>query len=220
MAVVDGAIWEVLSYVPGRALMWDPAVPVESAGALLARFHQVSLAISPTDQRPGALPLDDCHPASATLIADRFHRDLPDAGHLSAIRCVLHGDGTSANMLVDGDPPTVVAMIDFTLALLGPPETDISFALWVNGRSEQPAVSLDYARVRAFVAGYHAVRPLPARVIKSIPLYLVGRGLQMLVRGERLGGPDQKVLDRVLWLHEHRNQLEEVVASVVGGTDS
>ena len=63
----------------------------------------------------------------------------------------------------------VVAMIDFTLALLGPPETDISFALWVTGRSEQPAVSLDYARVRAFVAGYHAVRPLPAPAIKAIP---------------------------------------------------
>src|SRR5207244_6132095 len=60
--------------------------------------------------------------------------------HFSAIRCVLHADCTGANMLVDGDPPTVVAMIDFTLALLGPPETDISFALWVTGRSEQPAV--------------------------------------------------------------------------------
>jgi Ser/Thr protein kinase RdoA (MazF antagonist) len=220
MAIVDGAIWEVLSYVPGRALMWDPAVPVESAGSLLARFHRASLAISPADQRPGALPLDECHPLSAKSIADGFHRDLPDAGHFSAIRCVLHADCTGANMLVDGDPPTVVAMIDFTLALLGPPETDISFALWVTGRSEQTAVTLDYARLRAFVAGYHAVRPLPARAIKAIPLYLVGRGLQMLVRGERLGGPDQKVLDRVLWLHEHRNQLEEVVASVVGITAS
>ena len=71
MAIVDGAIWEVLSYVPGRALMWDPAVPVESAGSLLARFHQASLAISPADQRPGALPLDECHPLSAKSIARR-----------------------------------------------------------------------------------------------------------------------------------------------------
>ena len=119
------------------------------------------VSISPADQRPGALPLDECHPLSAKSIADGFHRDLPDAGHFSAIRCVLHADCTGANMLVDGDPPTVVAMIDFTLALLGPPETDISFALWVTGRSEQTAVTLDYARLRAFVAGYHAVRPLP-----------------------------------------------------------
>jgi Ser/Thr protein kinase RdoA (MazF antagonist) len=154
------------------------------------------------------------------VIADRFHRDLEDARHRSAARCVLQADCTSANMLVDGVPPRVVAMIDFTLALLGPPEMDISFALWVTVRPEQPAVHLDYARVRAFVAGYHAVRPLTAWSIKAIPRYLVGRGLQMLVRGERLGGPDQTVLDRVLWLHEHRNQLAEVVASVVGGTAS
>jgi hypothetical protein len=40
---------------------------------------------------------------------------------------------------------------------------------------------------------------------------LVVRGLRMLVRGERLGGWDQKVLDRPLWRHEHRNQEEEVV---------
>jgi len=96
MAVVDGAIWEVLSYVPGRALMWDPAVPVESAGSLLARFHQASLAISPPDQRPGALPLDDCHPASATSIADHFHRQLEETGHRAAARCVLHADATGA----------------------------------------------------------------------------------------------------------------------------
>jgi Ser/Thr protein kinase RdoA (MazF antagonist) len=53
LAVADGAIWEVLSFVPGRAIGWDPAAPVESAGALLARFHQLSLALPPTDQRPG-----------------------------------------------------------------------------------------------------------------------------------------------------------------------
>jgi Ser/Thr protein kinase RdoA (MazF antagonist) len=215
MAIVDGAIWEVLSHMPGRALGWDPQVPVESAGALLARFHQTSLAISPDDQRPGALPLDDCHPASAMSIAERFHRELNAVGHRSVTRCVLHADCTSANMLIDGDPPTVVGMIDFTLAFLGPPETDISFALWVTGRSEQPAVSLDYARVRAFVAGYHVVRSLGSRAIKAIPLYLVGRGLQMLVRGERLGGPNQTVLDRVYWLHEHQPELEDVVASVL-----
>jgi Ser/Thr protein kinase RdoA (MazF antagonist) len=217
LAIVDGAIWEVLSYLPGRALGWDPSVRLESAGALLGAFHEQSLAISPAEQRPGALPLEDCHPRSAKSIADTFHRDLADIGHQSAARCVLHADCTSANMLVDGDPPAVVGMVDFTLALLGPPESDISFALWVTGRSAQPAVGLDAARVRAFVAGYHAVRPLSRWAIRAIPLYLVGRGLQMLVRGERLGGPDQKVLERVSWLAGHRDVLEDIVASVVGG---
>jgi Ser/Thr protein kinase RdoA (MazF antagonist) len=127
-----------------------------------------------------------------TSIADRFHRDPEDTGYRSAFRCVQYAEATGAKILDDGDPPAVVAMIEFTLALLGPPETDISFALWVTGRSEQPTVSLDDARVRAFVAGYHAVRPLPARAIKAIPLYLACRGLRMLVRGERLAGQIRK----------------------------
>jgi hypothetical protein len=56
-------------------------------------------------ERPRALPVDDCHPASAKLIAEAFHRDLADAGHQSPIRCVLHADCTVSNMLVDGGPP-------------------------------------------------------------------------------------------------------------------
>jgi len=72
--------------------------------------HEVSLAVSPTDQRPGALPMEDCRPASVERIAGTFQRD----------------------------------------------------------------------RIRAFVAGYHRVRPLTDWAARAIPLYLVGRGLQML----------------------------------------
>src|SRR5262249_33881531 len=79
--------------------------------------HEVSLAVSPTDQRPGALPMEDCRPASVERIAGTFQRD----------------------------------------------------------------------RIRAFVAGYHRVRPLTDWAARAIPLYLVGRGLQMFVRMERFG---------------------------------
>jgi Ser/Thr protein kinase RdoA (MazF antagonist) len=116
---------------------------------------------------------------------------------------MVHADGTVSNMPVDGNPPVAIAMIDFTLGMSGPPESDISFALWVTGRSEQPAVSLDWTHVQAFVRGYHAVRPLAASAVTTTPLYLVGRGLRMLVRGERLGGSDQKVQERVQWLNAH-----------------
>ena len=34
--------------------------------------HEVSLAVSPTDQRPGALPMEDCRPASVERIAGTF----------------------------------------------------------------------------------------------------------------------------------------------------
>jgi Ser/Thr protein kinase RdoA (MazF antagonist) len=113
-------------------------------------------------------------------------------------------------------------MIDFELAHLGPPEADISFALWVTGRTEQPAVTLDADRIRAFVTGYHRLRPLPAIAPRAIPLYLVGRGLQMHVRMERFGRGDEIQMQRLRWLHTHRQQLEQVVASALdaGSTPS
>jgi aminoglycoside phosphotransferase (APT) family kinase protein len=118
-------------------------------------------------------------------------------------------------MLMDEDEREVLAMIDFELAHLGPPEVDISFALWVNGRTEQAAVALVEDRVRAFVTGYHRVRTLPPLAARAIPLYLIGRGLQMHVRLERIGKADDVQMQRLQWLHKHRAELEEVVASAM-----
>jgi Ser/Thr protein kinase RdoA (MazF antagonist) len=106
-------------------------------------------------------------------------------------------------------------MIDFTLAHLGPPESDISFALWVTGRTHQAAMTLDADRVQAFVAGYHRVRPLTEWAIAAIPRYLVGRGLQMLTRGERFGTVDEITLNRTRWLHANRSRLEKSVAAAL-----
>jgi Ser/Thr protein kinase RdoA (MazF antagonist) len=189
-------------------------VPVASAGALLAEFHQVSLLVSPADQRPLALPMHACRPSSAGAIAEQFHAALAELGHASARHCVVHGDCTAANMLVDG--ARAVGMIDFELAHLGPPESDISFALWVTGRAARLEITLDAERVRAFVQGYHRVRPLTDWAIRAIPLYLVGRGLQMHVRLERAGVHDQVQLTRLRWLHEHRPLLEQWVSDALG----
>lgn len=215
VVVIDDAIWEAVSFVPGRRLNWDPCVPVGSAGALLARFHRASLAMSLPDQRPGALPMEACRPTSEAALADRFQRDLADAGHESAARCVVHGDATPANMLVDGPTLEVSGLIDFVRAHVGPPESDISFALWVAGRTEQPAITLDADRVRALVAGYHHVRPLSDWAPRAIPLYLVGRGLQMLTRLERAGRRDEIQSNRLHWLDDNRPWLEDVVASAM-----
>jgi Ser/Thr protein kinase RdoA (MazF antagonist) len=215
VAVIDGELWELLAYVPGRALLWDPAVPVESAGAALARFHQASILVSPAEQRPLALPMEACHPLTLPAIAERFQRRLADSGHTDTPTCVLHGDATVSNMLVDEHVPEVSGLIDFALAHLGPPESDISFALWVAGRTHQPATVLDAQRVQAFVAGYHRVRPLTASAISMIPLYLVGRGLQMLVRLERAGARDEIQLSRIVWLDEHQAWLQDVVAAAL-----
>ena len=158
IAVVDGAIWEALSYLQGRPLAWSPGIALQSAGAILARFHKASLAVGCPEQRPGALPMEDCYPLSAPQIAETFQRNLQEIGHQSAARCVLHGDCTSANMLVD-DGAAVVGLIDFTLAHVGPLESDISFALWVTGRTAQPEIALDPERVRA--VGSHQSSCLP-----------------------------------------------------------
>jgi len=215
MVVVEDAIWEMVSFVPGKRLNWDRHVPLGSAGALLARFHQASLTISPTEQRPGALPLEQCRPASEASLAERFQRDLVDLGHQSATRCVVHGDATQANMLVADQARAATGLIDFNLAHLGPPESDISFALWVAGRTEQPAIALDAGRVRDFVAGYHRVRRLGVWAVRAIPLYLVGRGLQMHVRLDRAGVRDETQSKRLYWLDENRRSLEDAVASAL-----
>jgi hypothetical protein len=67
--VVDDAIWETVSFLPGRRLNWDPGVPHESAGVLLARFKRAALAMPLPDQRPGALavaPITHFVPACAS----------------------------------------------------------------------------------------------------------------------------------------------------------
>jgi len=215
IAVSDGALWELLSYVPGRPLGYDPRVSLESAGGLLASFHLASREVPTPEQRPGALPLEDCWPASPGALASEFQRDLTDLDQGSVDWCVLHADCTAANMLVSGDPPTTTGIIDFTLAQLGPPEADISFALWVTGRTAQPQQRLDFARVRAFVSGYHRVRPLTAWATRAIPVYLVGRGMQLLTRIERAGASDAVQLERVRWLHAHRAELQDITSGVV-----
>src|SRR5207302_8342289 len=82
----EGHVWETLSFLPGRSMRLDDDVPLESAGALLARFHQASPAASFSVQRPEALPTGACRPRPPPPIAEEFQRELADLGHHSAIR--------------------------------------------------------------------------------------------------------------------------------------
>jgi len=69
--------------------------------------------------------------------------------------------------------------------------------------------------VRAFVAGYHRIRPLSEWAARAIPLYLVGRGLRMLTRLERAGRRDEIQSNRLQWLDGNRRRLEDVVAAAL-----
>jgi len=59
------------------------------------------------------------------------------------------------------------------------------------------------------------VRPLTAWATRAIPVYLVGRGMQLLTRIERAGANDAVQLERVRWLHAHRAELQDIVSGVV-----
>jgi hypothetical protein len=70
---------------------------------------------------------------------------------------------------------------------------------------------------------WSAAAPSPASrstwAVEVIPLYLVGRGLQLLVRLERAGVRDGELYRlqrrRLRWLAEHGHRLEGAVASAL-----
>ena len=218
LATEDGFLWETLSFIPGIPAGFGHPVAAAAAGDLLARFHLASSTVPRSEQRPSALPMEACRPLTEPAIVAAFVAGLEDIGHAGAAMCGLHGDATLGNMLLrpGSDPPELGGLIDFELAHVGPPESDVSFALWVTGRTAQSAHVLDLDRVRTFVAAYHRVRPLSTWSIRAVPLYLIGRGLQMRVRLERHGVDDQVQLSRLRWVYEHRHQLERAVASALG----
>lgn len=106
LMVADGAIWELLTYQPGRVLGWCRRDSLWQTGDVIARFHAASEQVNTADQRPGALPLPDCWPAIASVqtLVQGFHDQLDVLSYAAARRCVVHGDPTSHNVLVRGRP--------------------------------------------------------------------------------------------------------------------
>jgi hypothetical protein len=64
---------------------------------------------------------------------------LSDASYMAIARCRI--------FLVDERAKSPVALIDFALAHVGPPVSDISIGLWVNGRTKRSALTLDADRI-------------------------------------------------------------------------
>jgi len=120
--VADGALWEIVSFLPGRVVGWASRPPMEVIGALLARYHATARQIKVASQRPGVLPLAEVpeillsqqleavgvapdRAAAIRHLADWLARDLHDTAHLASERIVIHGDFTNHNVLADGTPP-------------------------------------------------------------------------------------------------------------------
>lgn len=205
---------------------------MEAIGALLARYHAAARHIDLTGQRPGALPLAGvpnvllsrqlqaagvrCEQADVIRqLAAQLARDLDDTSHRTRARLVIHGDFTSHNVIADGTPPRVTGVIDFALAHAETPIADIGYGLWRSGRPRQQADHLDLARVRRFFRGYISTVPLTADEASVIPLYLRGRGLQMIAKRIRAGRPETGMLAQVQWLAAHGEVIsDDLVAAL------
>lgn len=135
---------------------------------------------------------------------------------LQSERHVVHGDFTAHNVLATGTPATPSGVIDFALAYVEDLWADIGFALWRSGRPRQEAIGLDLERTREFVLGYARRRALSPSAVDAVPLYVLARGLQQLVKGYGRGvAPGDALLARVRWTATNRSAVAESVAAAI-----
>lgn len=211
VAVAAGTIWDLVSFVPGEVVAWDHDFPLEEVGRIIGRFHTASMATGEGDQRPGALPLSECWPASRAEVATRFHTELETISHGSTPACVIHGDPTADNVVMDATRRHAVALIDFTIAYHESPLADLAFGMWRTARPNQDAVEYDLARVEAIVRGYHRTIALTNEDAVKIPTYLKGRGLQMLCRAEAASRVEPLQLARLGWVDSYQAEIRQAV---------
>lgn len=225
-----GFLWEIVSYLPGRIVGWAGSPTMEEVGALLGRYHAAAEQITMPSQRPGALPLADVPaillsnrvdvvPAKrATVIrqlAAQLARDLDEAGQQPADRLVIHGDFTNENVIADGTPPVATGVIDFALAHVEDAVADIGYGLWRSGRPDERADHLDLQRIQLFLQGYASAIRLPPYRGALVPLYLRGRGLQMIAKRLRAGRNETGMLAQVQWLTDNSGPIRDAVATAL-----
>jgi Ser/Thr protein kinase RdoA (MazF antagonist) len=228
--IAGGWLWEIVSFLPGHAVGWAAVPPMEEIGALLGRYHVAVRQIQVTSQRPATLPLaevprvllshelDAISPERAAPIrqlAAQLARVLDDTGHLARERMVIHGDFTNDNVIACGTPPMASGVIDFALAHVETPLADIGYGLWRSGRPHELAGYLDLSRVRRFLRGYARVVRLTPDQASVIPLYVWGRGLQMIAKRVRAGRNETGMLAQVLWLTANAGDVGDALVAAL-----
>jgi Ser/Thr protein kinase RdoA (MazF antagonist) len=224
--IAEGWLWEIVSFLPGHAVGWAAVPSMEEIGALLGRYHVAVRQIQPASQRPTALPLAEVPPvllshklaaipperaAAIRQLAAQLASDLDDTGHLARQRLVIHGDCTNDNVIACGTPPAVSGLIDFALAHVETPLADIGYGLWRSARPHELAGHLDLLRIRRFLSGYASVVRISADEAKVIPVYLRGRGLQMIAKRIRAGSNETGMLAQVLWLTANADKVADAL---------
>lgn len=226
----DSARWEAVSYLPGHIVGWTDIPSMEEVGALLGGYHAVARQIRMPDQRPGALPLAevpaillshklDAIPAERAAVirqlAAQLACDLDHAGQPRTERAVIHGDFTNDNVIADGMPPATRGVIDFALAHVETLLADIGYGLWRSGRPDEQADYMDLHRVQRFVRGYTSIVSLSSDQAALIPLYMRGRGLQMIAKRVRAGRNETGMIAEVQWLNANAMAISDAVAAAV-----
>jgi Ser/Thr protein kinase RdoA (MazF antagonist) len=227
-----GRLWELVSFIPGREVGWDSEPPLDQIGALLAGYHATARRISVDSQRPGVIPLADVpaillsdkpgnagiSPRQAAVIhrlAERLAADLEGITGLSAGRIVIHGDFTTHNVIARGSPPRAAGVIDFQRAHVEAPAADIAYGLWRSGRPCQEASHLDLARICRFIRGYATAASLPPQVTRALPVYLYGRGLQMIAKRVQAGLAETWPLAQVQWTLANATAIADAAAAAL-----
>jgi len=228
--MADGLLWEIVSFLPGHTIGWSAVPPMEEVGALLGRYHATVRQIEVTSQRPDSLPLAD---VPMVLLSRRLDVvpleertvirqlaaqqacDLDGTGHLRRERVIIHGDFTNDNVIADGTPPRAAGVIDFANAHVETPLADVGYGLWRSGRPHERADNLDFSRARRFLRGYASMVPLSADQASVIPVYLRGRGLQMIAKRVRAGRNETGMLAQVQWLSANASAVADALAAAV-----
>ena len=228
--MADGLLWEIVSFLPGHTIGWSAVPPMEEVGALLGRYHATARQIEVTSQRPDALPLADVpevlmsrkldvvpleeRPVIRQLAA-QLACDLDGTDHQRRDRVVIHGDFTNDNVVADGTPPRAAGVIDFANAHVETPLADVGYGLWRSGRPHERAEDLDFSRARRFLRGYASIVPLSPDQASVIPVYLRGRGLQMIAKRVRAGRNETGMLAQVQWLSTNASRVADALAAAV-----
>jgi aminoglycoside phosphotransferase (APT) family kinase protein len=153
--------WLVAEYIEGRtlwhALRDDPgsaarATWLEQLGAFLGRVHATPVPAELEDR--AATPWLDAHhrrrAARAPIEPDAWvRRRRAESPSAPSVRCLVHGDFTLDNAIVDD--AGLRGVIDWGAAGLGDPDYDIALCLL-----PAPGVELSAADTAAFLDGYRS----------------------------------------------------------------
>lgn len=226
--IAGGLLWEIVSFLPGHTISWSAVPPMEEVGALLGRYHATVRQIEVTSQRPDALPLADVptvllsrkldvvsleERAVIRQLAAQLACDLDGTGHPRRERVVIHGDFTNDNVIAGGTPPRAIGVIDFANAHVETPLADVAYGLWRSGRPHERADHLDFSRARRFLRGYASIIPLSPDQASVIPVYLRGRGLQMIAKRVRAGRNETGMLAQIQWLRANASAVTDALVA-------